>query len=223
MRSLPLLVLLVMPVLLAPMGPPAARAQSEIPTDGIGIYTEPEACFHCANFAPFAMVTVYLVALMPSDLSGIASWECRLYTQPDPLLAGLTVTPSGGGANELVAPNYRVTLPAPLAWDQTVVLATLSTFYLGGELLFGIGPCQPSSVGDPGGPAYRGAAPNSAWTRLTAAHWADDMPSAPDGRAVFGINSDNYSCQHWPLYLSRWCVSVSEEQQSWGAIKGLYR
>jgi hypothetical protein len=159
---------------------------------------------------------------MPSDLTGIARWECRLYTQPDPLPAGLSLAIAGGGVNELAAPNFRVTLPSPLAWDQTVVLATFSTFYLGGEILMGLGPSEPSSVNDPASPAYTGASPNSPWRRLTLATASGLMSTAPGVWAAYALNGGSWECYHH-LVVSPWCSPLPAEPQSWGAIKGLYR
>lgn len=209
--------------LLAVLVPATALAQAEIPTDGIGIYRDLDACYFCGVPAPYAFETAYLIALNPSDLAGISRWEGRLYTSPDPLLAGLNVTLAGGGVNDLAAPDFSVTLPTPLPWSQTVLLATLTTFYLGGPLLLGIGLCQPSSVGDPASPAYLGATPGLSWRRLTLATWVwEYMPGEPEVRAAFALNNGDYGCGH-AYVRSPWCFSVPTEPQSWGAIKGLYR
>lgn len=209
--------------LLTVLVPAAALAQAEIPTDGVGIYLDLDACYFCGIPAPYAVQTAYLIALNPSDLAGISRWEGRLYTSPDPLLAGLNVTLEGGGANDLAAPDFSVTLPTPMPWSQTVLLATLSTFYLGRELLLGIGPCQPSSVDDPPSAAYLGATPGLPWRRLALATWVGEyMPGAPEVRAAFALNAGIYGCGH-EYFRSPWCFSVPTEPQSWGAIKGLHR
>jgi hypothetical protein len=131
-------------VLLAP-----AIAGAQYCPNSIGFFMDEAATVNCTSTAaPYSNLTVYLVARdIGTPTVGLSGWECAVVTDPATLPAGITVTLRYGALNVLAYPQFNVGLPAigGTGPGSSFVLASLSTFYLGGPIKFGVGPTTPSS------------------------------------------------------------------------------
>jgi hypothetical protein len=91
---------------------PAPGLAKWLPSNSIGVFLDREACSNCGSAAPYLVVTVYVLAVNVSELSGISAWECSLVTNPAIFPVAATVTLENGGVNALTSPDFDVTLPA---------------------------------------------------------------------------------------------------------------
>jgi len=194
----------------------AAASAFAAPVDpgnnGIGIYFDTAAQSQCSQAAPYANVSAYLLATnLPA--TGISGWEMAITTNPASLPAGMNVTLANGALNVLSAPNYNVGIPtvggvAPDA-NGVVVLATISTFYLGGPVEFFIGACG-VSPSLPGGPVFaQGDNPGILRYLVPASNLNAGGLSTPGPWRVAAINGGT--------------CPVATTNDSWGSVKNLYQ
>jgi len=187
-----------------------ALTQTDPGPDSIGIYFDQGGVGNCATRAPFTQVTAYLVATRISDSSGIAGWAARILFNPAEIPAGVSYTllPSGWLPDPGPAyPDIVVSLPWCLPAAPAVPLLVVSFFYMGGQVMLGVGPAYPFSA-SPQGPGY---APCGAPGQLTALFPSGDVPwpGIPGGYVVAAV-SPTGGCP------------VPAEPTSWGAVKALY-
>lgn len=174
----------------------------------IGVYFDLAGENNCSAAAPYANVNAYLIAKDITVSSGISGWECSVRTEPATLPAGLNVTLANAGLNVLAYPQFQVGLASALPFSPAIVLATMSTFYLGGPVLFGIGPCTPTSFPDAIGPGYAAGDNPGLLTRLVP---SSNVPAPfPNTFWVAGIGAGP-TCP------------VATENDSWGGVKSLYQ
>ncbi len=193
-----------------------ACAQVDPDPDGIGVYFDQTALDNCLeNPCWFSCVKAYLIATNISA-DGMLGWECSLRTWPDPLPVPLQVDLGfpellvPGGLNVLDKfPSLAVMYSEPVGQgDPTIVLATLSTMYLGGIIQFGIGPFVWSTPALPGGPAYVPGDDPLEWRYL---HPSSDTP--------FYDYEDTYLV----AAIGECLCAVPAEVDSWGRVKTLYQ
>lgn len=175
--------------------------------NGFGIYFDQTADNNCLTVpAPYVTVTAYLCATNLTT-NGISGWECSIRTMPETLPAGLTVTLMHGALNVLAHPLYNVGIPAVGGVSgNPVVLASLSTFYLGGQIDFAVGPCTPSSFG---GTSAGFAAGDDVGLLVPFVPAADDP--FPGYEYTYRVASVNGAT-----------CPVANETSSWGNVKALY-
>ncbi len=196
-------------------------ASPALATDGIGVFRDEAATQNCATGVPVGILTLYVVArdIHTPDV-GLAGWECAF--QSDPVLPMVTVNLRYNALNVLAYPNFNVGLPAVggTGPGSTFVVADFVTFYQGGPLKIGIGPCTPTSfepdyiVGDThpeATPGYaQGDDPGFLW-RLYPTSFV------PTGTEAF----------YWVCYINvdEPCPGspVPAVQDSWGSVKSLYQ
>jgi len=180
-------------------------------TNGVGVYFDMLATQQCASPAPYAMTNAYLLATRVGS-HGLGGWEMGLSTVPATLPAGLTVTLANNALNVLAHPNYNVGIPIaggvlPNA-DGVILLATLSTFYLGGPIEFYIGACDPASR--PGGPVFaQGDDPGVLNYLVPASNLNAGLLTTPGPWRVAAINGST--------------CPVATTNDSWTNVKALYQ
>jgi hypothetical protein len=186
-----------------------------LPANSIGVFFDMSGISICATPAPYTTLTAYVLALNISEASGLSGWECSLITDPATFPAGATVTLDNGGTNALAEPDYAVTLPAAVPRAPIIRLATWTSFYLGGQILFGIGPAHPGRFPDRAGPGYSAGDDPSLWVRLST---FCGSPAQPDAHYVAGVHTLICSVDGDPDP----CRTPIAET-TWGAVKDLYR
>lgn len=200
-----LLVLLAVLALAAP-----AMAGIDPGTNGIGVYFDLGANVNCGAPAPYALLPMYLIATNINETSGISGWETHVYFEPTPG-AGVTYAYAGVGAvNPLTAPDFQVGMGGgPLPYSPAVLLLTMSTFYLGGPLMIGVGPIisAPPSFSPPS-PGYAAGNAPDRLIKLTPSSNVP-IPGSNFGYWVAGANAGN--------------CPVPNEETSWGGVKALYQ
>ena len=180
-------------------------AQS-VPNNGLAIFFDQGATMPCSNASPYTTVTAYVIAVKLTEPSGIAGWEAGIFTNPETLPVPLTIDIPDCVAG-CTLPYVRVLLASPLARTDAIRLARLSTFYVGGTILFGLGACQPTSFPENPGPGYR---PGDGSGRLIRFQpFFCTGPVTQDPAWVAGVNANN-------------CCELAGEETSWGAVKSLY-
>jgi len=185
--------------------------------DEIGVYFDEMGTIACVpTVYPYITVTCYLLVPEPTRPS-IGAWEATLLINPTSFPAGLTLDIGAGAVNALTPPYFSVCL-SPARSGHTYKLVTISTFYLGGPIHFGVGPCVPSTFGGLS-PGYVDGADPSVRVGVTTVELAPwTLPAyggitAPAGSyIVAGINS---------LACPRCLIAI--EPATFGAVKALYR
>jgi hypothetical protein len=207
---------IVLAVLLVASSP----AQPAPPADMIGVFLDPDGCYTCGDWGsqPYTVRSAYLILWGPT--ADVAGWECSMPTSPSSFPAGFTLDIAGGGTNSATWPELRVSLPAALPRAGSVRLATFSTLYLGGPVLFGLGPAHPSSLPDPA-PAYF-APPEVSTPRPLSIDSNFLMPGVPGAFMVADATSSTGTCEGSPA-PAWWCSPIALRHETWGAVKGLYR
>jgi hypothetical protein len=187
----------------------AANAFAVVDPDpnGIGIYFDQTADNNCLLSAPqYSTVTAYL-CVTNLTTNGISGWEASIRTNPATLPAGLTVTLFHGALNVLAPPLYNVGIPAVGGVaGNPVVLASFSTFYLGGPIEYAVGPCTPSSFGGLSAGFAAGDDPGL----LTPLTPSCDLPFPGFDNTFLVASVAGASCP------------VATETNSWGNVKALY-
>jgi hypothetical protein len=112
--------------------------------NGIGVYFETEGISYCAYPAAHTALNAYVLAPNPTRAAGISGWEASVLINPTSWPAGITFDIGAGALNALTAPCFRVGYAVPRTGNP-ITLLTISTFYLTGPIVFGLGPCVPSS------------------------------------------------------------------------------
>jgi hypothetical protein len=195
----------------------SALAAADPTPNGIGIYFDPNATSNCSNAAVYTSVNAYLIATNLTQ-GGLSGWEATLLVNPTTFPAGLTLDIGGGALNVLTAPVFQVGL-SPSRFGPNVTLLTITTFYLGGPIVLGIAPCQPSSFqgtnpgyADPYAPEILvklTPASNVPWT-LPIYMGSNPGPiSTANGFVVAGVNASP--------------CPVAVENSTWGGVKDLYK
>ncbi len=163
--------------------------------NAIGVYFDLGANVNCGNPAPYAMLNMYLIATGITEASGMSGWEAHVYFNPVPA-AGVTYTYAGVGAvNPLTAPDFQVGLGGgPLPCSPTMLLLTMSTFYLGGPLQIGVGPITtaPPSFSPPS-PGYAAGHDPAQLVALQSSSTFSPIPGVEGAYWVAGIYND-YDC-----------------------------
>jgi hypothetical protein len=188
-------------------------------TDGIGVYFDQGATMNCSQAAPYTAVTAYLMGTRLSR-GGMSGWEATLCVNPTSFGAGITLDIGAGALNVLTAPDFQCGL-SPSRSGTEVVLLSISTFYLGGPILFGVGPCVPSSFGglspgytDPLDPAILAPltpSSNIPWTMPIYLGSNTNLPPTgpPNCFVVAGVNATP--------------CPTANEPATWGGVKDLYK
>lgn len=194
-----------------------ASRGSSLPAEGIGIFWDLNGGSCRARMPAFVLANAYLLLLSSTSADSVAAWECSVVTSPSPLPAGMVFLPAGDGANALTLPDVRVTLPIGLPRTPATLLATLRTFYLGGYVAFGLGPCHPTSVPGLSTPSIRTVGDGSAWRPVqNLGFWP--FPGVPDALLCADIGGTNVE----PDPCCPGCDGTPTSATSWGAIKILY-
>jgi hypothetical protein len=203
-------------------------AQLDPNPDGIGVYFD-QGGINCPEIwpAPYTTVTAYLLGTRLTR-GGCSGWEATLLINPTSFPAGITLDTGSGALNVLTAPEFQVGL-SPARMGSVVVFVTVSTLYLGGPVVFGVGPltaffdgATPSSEG--AGPAYADPTDPSIVVTLTA---SSSMPwTLPIYRGA------NTTLPPNGPYLSSVVASINSgsflfcgdaaESATWGGVKALY-
>ncbi len=211
---------LAIAVTLALMGCAGASAAgpADPRPDGIGVYADAGGVNWCIDGpAPYTPLTVYLVGTRLS-LGGASGWEGTLLVNPTSWPAGLTLNVGAGAVNLLTAPTFHVVL-SPARMGSEVVLLTISTFYLGGPIAFGIAPSVPSSF-DGLTPGYADPVNPAVWLPLSA------PSNVPWTLLIYrGLNADlpaNGPANGF-LVATIPCMVDAVERTTWGGVKGLYK
>lgn len=198
---------------------PAFAVPVDPKVDGIGVYFDTGATINCSAAAPYTAVTAYLLGTNLSR-GGLSGWEATLCVNPTFFGAGITMDIGAGALNVLTAPDFQVGL-SPSRSGNVVTLLSISTFYLGGPILFGVGPCIPSSFGgtnpgyaDPVDPAIlvpMTPSSNVPWTLPIYLGSNTNLPAngPANSFAVAGVNATP--------------CPVAAEQSTFGAVKDLYK
>jgi len=195
--------------------------------NGIGFFLDEAATTNCTTTAtPYSTVTLYLVARdIGTPGVGLSGWECSVVTDPATLPAGVTVTLRYGALNVLAYPEFNVGLPAVggTGPGSTFVLATLSTFYLGGPIKFGVGPIATTSF-----PAITFR--DDGHPEATGGYAQGDNPGElhrlfPTSNVPSGV-----AATYWTSYVNvvgETCPNgegpIPTEGNSWGGVKALYQ
>lgn len=204
-----LLVLLAVLALAAP-----AAAGLDPGTNGIGVYFDVEGNSNCASPAPYAPLNMYLLATNINEPSGVSGWEAHVYFNPTPG-AGVTYSYMGTGAlNVLTAPDFQVGIGGgALPYAPAINLLTMNTFYLGGQLLIGVGEIITKATSFPVTHKPGFAAGNDP-SRLVGLTPSSNVPwpgAAPFlAYVVAGVNA-GINCP------------VPNAESSWGNVKALYQ
>lgn len=173
--------------------------------DGIGVFFDQGATTNCAVLAPYTPLTVYLIAIGISEPSGLSGWQAGVFTYPATLPVPFTVNAPGCIVG-CSLPYVQSVLLTPVPRAPAIVLATMSTFYLGGIVWLGVGPYQPTPPENPG-LAYVAGDGSNRLIRLTP--YACGSPVAGDPAWVAGVDVVE-------------CCGLPAEDTSWGSIKRLY-
>ena len=191
----------------------AAAGQSDPTSPKIGIYADTHLwrCAHCAYPGAYSNLSLYIIASDLGGTAGIASWEAQVLYDPALFPAGIGWTPAGDEAvlAPWPLPNFHVTIPTGLPAAPAVLLMTMTTFWLGGQGVVGLGPCDPSSVGN-AGPAYALVTEPADWEVFAPARASWPWPGVANGFVLAEIN-------HFE------CCPDAAAQSSWSAVKSLYR
>jgi hypothetical protein len=190
-------------------------------TNGIGVYFDLGATNNC-NTSPqtYQTLTAYLIATNMSSPDGMSAWEGTLLINPTSFAAGISLDIGAGALEVLTPPVYEVGI-SPARSGPAVVLVTISTFYLGGPIYFGIGPSVPSSFAD-AGPGYADADDPAILKLFTPS--SNEPWTLPIWR---GNNTDGRLGNNGPVHAylvaraGAACVTATE-QQTWGGVKALY-
>jgi hypothetical protein len=185
----------------------AFAAPTDPAVDGIGIYFDTNGTSNCSTASAYTNVTAYVLATNISESSGVSGWEAEITTNPATFPAGINFTILGGGLNVLTAPNFQVGLANALPYAPAISLLSISTFYLGGPIQFGIGPCTPTSFPARPGPGFAKGSDPGVLKPLTPAA-SDAVAGKPYFYWVAGVNT---TCP------------VATENDSWGSVKNLYQ
>ena len=192
------------------------------PSNTIGVFFDPGAWTDCSSASPYTTVTAYLLAVDVADPNGISGWEASLVTDPATFPAGVSIQLQNGGTNALTAPEFDVTLPAPVPRAGVISLATWSTFYLGGVISLGLGPAHPGHFPDCPGPGYAGGADPTERARLVV-DWNVPVSDHADTYWSAGVNGAFCSVDGREKSAAGNPCQTPVRQESWGTIKELYR
>lgn len=212
--------LLIVAAVLSLCASTAMAVPTDPKIDGIGVYFDTGAVSNCSTASPYTTVNGYLIGTNLSR-GGASGWEATLLINPTTFPAGISLGIGAGALNVLTAPDFQVGF-SPSRAGSEVVFLSITTFYLGGPILFGVGPCVPSSFGglnpgyaDPLDPAILvplTPSSNVPWTLPIYLDVNTNLP--PNGPAnsfvVAGVNAGT-GCP------------TATEQSTWGGVKDLYK
>ena len=188
----------VIPLAVLLLAAGAASAQVDPGENGIGLYFDDEATQNCRTAVPYESVTSWVLLTNPTEPAGVAAFECRV---------DLVGNVFGGGGyfaaeayNMTEDPEYLVCFTTPLPWAPTIRLVRVMFLTLDDQpIQVYLGPISRPSV--PGEMVY--VSPDDIGKKVPM-HRSTGAPGTP----VATINGD--------------CV-VPAENESWGAVKALYR
>ncbi len=212
--------LLTLAAILALAAPAAMAAPKDASPDGIGVYFDLSGTSNCEmSPAPYTPLTAYLLLTNPSRPS-VGGWEAALLINPTSFPTGITLDPGFLSIVPLVPPYLQVGLPVARAGNP-ILLLTISTFYMGGTIEFGLGPCVPSSFGGLS-PGYADGADTEILVPLTVSgHVPWTLPVYTGGDPVTAP-PNSFECAWFNSATD--CPEVdAAEPSSWGSVKALYR
>ncbi len=200
-----------------------AMAMPEGP-NGLGVFFDTGGNNTCLLApAPYTPLTAYLMITNPGASGKVAGWEGQLLINPPTFAAGITLDIGPEALNVFTAPAFNVGYTSVgVRQGNPIKLVTLTTFYLGGPISFGVGPTEPSSTHGASA-CFVDAVDNSLlvpltpfcgfpWPFAAAQTYGGIVPHPEASYLVAGAGG----------YV---CVScaVANEPSSWGGVKALYR
>ena len=190
-----------------------ALAGSDPAPNGIGIYFDLQGNSNCATPTPYTPLNAYVLATNITG-HGISGWEATLLINPTSFPAGITMDIGLEALNVFTAPSFQVGY-AVSRNGNPVNLLTITTFYLGGPIVYGIAPGFPSSFGglnpgyadglDPSILVPLVPSSNVPWT--LPAYNVAQIPA--NAFVVAGANAPP--------------CPVATESNTWGGVKDLYK
>ncbi len=129
-----------------------ASGAMAVPSDpgpnGLGVYFDTGAASNCLVApAPYTPLTAYLMITNPGASGKVAGWEGQLLINPPTFAAGITLDIGPEALNVFTAPAFNVGFTmVGVRQGNPITLVTITTFYLGGPISFGVGPTLPSST-----------------------------------------------------------------------------
>lgn len=202
-----------------------AFAQADPGVNGIGVYFDLQGNSNCLQApTPYTMVTAYLLGTNLSQ-GGASGWEATVLLNPATFPAGITLDIGAEALEVLTPPVYQVGY-AVARMGNVVNFLTISFFYLGGTVTFGVAPCQPSSFGEGGNPAL-GMYPGYA-DPVDPGILKGLTPSSnqPWGALPFyvGTNATGFTARNGFIVATAGtsCVTATENS-TWGGVKDLYK
>ncbi len=189
--------------------------------NSLGVFFEPQGTTNCApGPAQFEILTAYLLIVNPGASGEVAGWEGQLLINPPTFPAGITMDIGPEALNVFSAPAFNVgfTLAAPRTGNP-VTLLTITTFYLGGQISFGVGPTDPSSTQGIS-PCFVDAVDNTLLIPLTPSSnvlW----PFTP--AETFGGVVPHPTHSYLVAGVGGATCPTGIEPSSWGSVKALYK
>jgi hypothetical protein len=214
--------LLIVAAVLALSVAPALANPIDAGNNGLGVFFDTGATINCATPTPYTTLTGYLIAYnLTAPSGGLSAFEATLCINPTTFAAGLTLDGGAGFINALTPPVFFCGI-SPARSGQTIILVTISTFYLGGPIQFGVGPSVPSS--------FNGMAAGYA-DAIDPGILVPFVPSCatPWTLPIWkGSNTDERLPANGPansfLVASVPCPGpVATENSTWGGVKDLYK
>ncbi len=213
-----LIALTALSLLIAPV---AAAAPVDPTPNGVGIYFDTEGISNCAYAEPYTNLTAYVLLTNPTSAS-IIGWEAALLINPTSFPAGITFDIGPDALNVFTVPNFNVGYLQPHSGNP-ITLLTITTFYLGGPVVLGLGSANPCFPGPDPCLDYVDGVDQSLlvqfvpsvtlpWT-LPAYGFGGPAPSY-FCYAMAGVNA--MGAPGSP------CAEVAVEEASWGGVKALY-
>ena len=201
----------------------------ELGLNSFGVFFEQTADTNCNTSAtPYSTLTAYVIACNLTRPNGLSAIEFTLLVNPTTFSAGISFDGGGGFINALTPPVFFCGI-SPSRNGQAVTIITISTFYLGGPIYFGLGPSVPSSFAslypgyadadDPGILVPLHPCSQVAWTLpiYKGSNTDERLPAngPPNSLLVAAVNATDPACP--PFGVS------ATQQSSWGSVKNLYR
>ncbi len=197
-----------------------ALAAADSGPNGIGVYFDLTGTANCMPAAtPYTPLTAYLLITNPGASGQVAGWEGQLLINPPTFAAGITLDIGTEALNVFTAPAFNVGFTmAGVRSGPIVKLVTVTTFYLGGPISFGVGPTNPSSTHGEAAcfvDALDNAllvnlvpASNALWPFSAAQTYGGAVPYPAKSFLVAGVSTAP--------------CPVAVEPTTWGSVKALY-
>ena len=177
-------------------------AQLDPDDDGIGVYFDPCACNNCVSFDAGPQ-TAFLVITHPTSPQGVAGWECKMWLEGPALITGVDL--QGQEINIGTAPEYVVGTVDPQVNPFTypaIVVAVINFFI--------------TDINDP----------VTFWIDGIRFHsLSERVPAYLDGSDIEIIKELRQSTggRDFPVATVNGDCAVSDEKETWGGVKALFR